>query len=97
MRLYLEHGTTMAGLVAAGHTLDFEHYHARVHGSLDYAALLHANGVRDVLMGMTGVRKHIFTNADAAHTAECLARLEIEDCFEVGGGGWRVFGGAAQD
>jgi hypothetical protein len=30
MRLYLAHGTTMAGLVAAGHSIDYDHFHEKV-------------------------------------------------------------------
>lgn len=55
----------------------------QVHGTLDYAALLHPNGVRSMLADITA-SKHIFTNADAKHTAVCLERLGIEGCFEVG-------------
>jgi len=29
-RLYFEHGTTMAGLVAAGHKIDYDHFHSMV-------------------------------------------------------------------
>jgi hypothetical protein len=29
LKLYLEHGTTMAGLVATGHTIDFDHFHSK--------------------------------------------------------------------
>jgi pyrimidine 5'-nucleotidase len=56
--------------------------HGQVHATLDYASLLHPNGVRDMLAGMI-VRKQIFTNADAAHTAEVLTRLGIDGCFEA--------------
>ncbi|KAI8470276.1 MAG: HAD-like domain-containing protein [Monoraphidium minutum] len=81
MKLYQEHGTTMAGLVAAGHKIDYEHFHEKVHATLDYASLLHPNGVRDLLAQVTAT-KHIFTNADAKHTAVCLERLGISGCFE---------------
>lgn len=30
LRLYLEHGTTMAGLVATGHVIDYDHFHSLV-------------------------------------------------------------------
>jgi hypothetical protein len=53
-----------------------------VHATLDYDGLLHPNGVRNMLSGITP-HKHIFTNADAKHAAECLTRLRVEDCFEV--------------
>lgn len=82
LKLYLEHGTTMAGLVATGHTIDFDHFHSKVHATLDYDGLLHPNGVRNMLSGITP-HKHIFTNADAKHAAECLTRLRVDDCFET--------------
>lgn len=81
MMLYLEHGTTMAGLVAAGHRIDYSRFHDKVHATLDYDALLQPNGVRGILARVTA-RKHIFTNADARHTAECLTRLDLDGCFE---------------
>jgi hypothetical protein len=55
-----------------------------VHATLEYDLLLHPNGVRDILAQVTAT-KHIFTNADAKHTAECLSRLGIQGCFEVSG------------
>lgn len=82
-QLYVQHGTTMAGLVARGAQLDYDHYHSRVHATLDYDRLLRPNGARELLAAMRpGARKHIFTNADAAHTAACLKRLDLEGCFE---------------
>lgn len=83
LKLYLEHGTTLAGLVAAGHAVDYDHFHSKVHAPLDYAALLSpAHEVRQMLGAMTA-QKHIFTNADAKHAAECLTRLGLDDCFET--------------
>lgn len=82
-QLYVKHGTTMAGLVASGHAIDYDHYHSIVHATLDYAALLKPNGTREMIQRMRpAVRRHIFTNADANHTAECLQRLHLEGCFE---------------
>ena len=33
---YLNYGTTLAGLVAHGHAVDYDDWHAAVHGSLPY-------------------------------------------------------------
>lgn len=82
MRLYREHGTTIAGVVAEGLAqVDFEHFHSCVHATLDYERLLRPNGVREMLANLTA-QKHLFTNADANHAAECLKCLDLEGCFE---------------
>ena len=39
-KFYMEHGTTMAGLVDAGYKLDYDDWHAYVHGRLPYEDLL---------------------------------------------------------
>lgn len=40
--LYLKYGTTMAGLVATGFKLDYDHWHSEVHHkAIDYNHLLH--------------------------------------------------------
>lgn len=80
--LYVKYGTTMAGLVAAGYQLDFQHWHDRVHGTLDYSKLLTADKhLRDILQSIN-LPKYILTNADAKHTEACLEKLGIADCFE---------------
>lgn len=82
-QLYYQYGTTMAGLAAKGYQLDFDHYHAHVHGTLDYQGLLSAQpATRKTLADMT-IQKHILTNADAKHTAACLERMGLTDCFQV--------------
>ncbi|KAF8063728.1 SPAC24B11.05 [Scenedesmus sp. PABB004] len=81
--LYAAHGTTMAGLAATGHALDWDHWHAEVHGSLDYARLLSPQpATRQVLLDLN-LQRHILTNADAAHTAACLERMGLADCFQA--------------
>jgi hypothetical protein len=37
---YLNYGTTLAGLVAHGHKIDYDDWHASVHGSLPYEQYL---------------------------------------------------------
>jgi pyrimidine 5'-nucleotidase len=80
--LYYKHGTTMAGLAAIGHQLDFDHYHAHVHGSLDYKNLLSAQPSTRSTLADLALQKHIFTNADVKHTAACLERMGLTDCFQ---------------
>jgi putative hydrolase of the HAD superfamily len=83
--LYLAHGTTMAGLTARGYSIDFDDWHANVHGSLDYKRLLHSQpATRQALQEMC-VQQHILTNADAKHTAACLTHMGLTGCFQVGG------------
>jgi putative hydrolase of the HAD superfamily len=81
--LYFKYGTTMAGLAAMGYQLDFDHYHAHVHGSLDYQNLLSAQPETRQTLADLAVQKHILTNADAKHTAACLERMGLTDCFQV--------------
>jgi FMN phosphatase YigB (HAD superfamily) len=91
VRLYGEHGTTIAGMVAEGARVDFDHFHDQVHATLDYERILKPNGVREMLAGLTA-QKHIFTNADANHAAACLKQLDLEGCFEVRGGSVGLLG-----
>jgi len=81
--LYYTHGTTMAGLAAQGYQLDFDHYHAHVHGTLDYQNLLSAQPDTRKTLADLSLQKHILTNADAKHTAACLERMGLTDCFQV--------------
>jgi pyrimidine 5'-nucleotidase len=81
--LYFKYGTTMAGLAAKGYQLDFDHYHAQVHGSLDYQNLLSAQPETRQTLADLAVQKHILTNADAKHTAACLELMGLTDCFQV--------------
>lgn len=81
-QLYYTHGTTMAGLAAQGYAIDFDDFHADVHGTLDYQNLLGPQpGTRQTLADLN-LQKHILTNADAKHTAACLSRMGLTDCFQ---------------
>lgn len=84
-QLYYQYGTTMAGLAAKGYQLDFDHYHAHVHGTLDYQNLLSAQPATRQTLADMALQKHILTNADAKHTAACLERMGLTDCFQVRG------------
>lgn len=81
--LYCKYGTTMAGLAATGHSLDFDHWHEHVHGTLDYDRLLHKQPAHHKVLEYLNVQRHIFTNADAKHAANCLTRMGLTDCFQV--------------
>ncbi|XP_057423680.1 suppressor of disruption of TFIIS [Lotus japonicus] len=79
--LYIEHGTTMAGLKALGYEFDNDEFHAYVHGRLPYEKLKPDSVLRNLLLSMPQ-RKIIFTNSDHKHAVEVLNRLGLEDCFE---------------
>lgn len=81
--LYLEHGTTLAGLVARGYNIDFDDWHRFVHyGAIPYSELLQRDdALRSVLRGID-LPKYVVTNGDRRHAGLCLAALGIADCFE---------------
>ncbi|KAI3811578.1 hypothetical protein L1987_21304 [Smallanthus sonchifolius] len=80
-QLYRNYGTTMAGLRAFGYDFDHDDYHSFVHGRLPYEYLKPDPALRSLLHSLP-IRKVIFSNANEAHVAEVLHRLELEDCFD---------------
>ncbi|CAI5483408.1 unnamed protein product [Closterium sp. Yama58-4] len=82
IRLYKEHGTTMAGLRAEGYAFDFDDWHAFVHGRLPYHLLKPDPALRHLLDSLPQ-RKFVFTNADRAHASRCLHQLGLEGCFDA--------------
>ncbi|KAM7259773.1 hypothetical protein ACFE04_015514 [Oxalis oulophora] len=80
--LYKSYGTTMAGLKAVGYEFDSDDFHSFVHGRLPYDILNPDPALRSLLLSLP-TRKVIFTNADKAHAAKVLSKLDIEDCFEM--------------
>ncbi|CAN6469625.1 unnamed protein product [Victoria cruziana] len=81
VELYMEYGTTMAGLKALGFEFDNDEFHQYVHGRLPYEKLKPDPVLKNLLLSMPQ-RKIIFTNADKAHAARVLRRLGLEGCFE---------------
>eukprot|EP00889_Picochlorum_renovo_P001429 jgi/Picre1/28459/NNA_003863.t1 len=80
--LYLEHGTTLSGLVnALGKTIDYDHWHSHVHWSLDYETYIRPDPTLRKMLDGIPVKKFIFTNADKRHAAICLDLLGLTDCF----------------
>ena len=70
-------------LQAHNYQIDYDHWHAFVHGTLDYDGLLKRDPrLRQCLLSMQ-LPRHIFTNADHNHVDRCLDNLGIADCFEV--------------
>ncbi|KAK9842125.1 hypothetical protein WJX84_012225 [Apatococcus fuscideae] len=80
--MYSNYGTTMAGLVAKGYEMDYDDWHADVHGTLPYAKLLPRDPALRKMLQSIPLPKYIFTNADTRHAAVCLDRMGITDCFQ---------------
>ena len=78
-QLYLEHGTTMNGLMAT-HNIDPSHYLKTVH-DIDYTPVMPHPELVELIARLPG-RKFIFTNADAPHAREVLQRLGAVDVFD---------------
>lgn len=85
LNLYVNHGTTLAGLVASGHRIDYVHWHEFVHwgaGAIDYGhAIRPAPELRELLFSID-IPKYILTNADRVHMDKCLELMGISDCFQ---------------
>ncbi|KAK4282639.1 hypothetical protein QN277_013993 [Acacia crassicarpa] len=79
--LYVEYGTTMAGLKALGYEFDNDEYHAYAHGRLPYDKLKPDPVLRNLLLSLPQ-HKIVFTNGDQAHATQVLKRLGLDDCFE---------------
>ena len=78
-RYFLEHGTTMRGLMER-HGVDPEGFMAYVH-DIDLSPLA-ANPALDAALAALPGRKVIFTNASAAHAARVTERLGIGHHFD---------------
>lgn len=79
--LYKSFGTTLAGLVHSGYSIDYHHWHDHVHGTLDYEKYLKPDPALKTMLNSIPVPKYVFTNADLKHAERCLNILGLEDCF----------------
>jgi len=78
IELYYSHGTTLAGLVASGHSIDYDDWHRKVHTeSLDYESIQADSILRDLLLSLP-YKRVVFTNADRKHAHICLSRLGFD-------------------
>ena len=75
---YLEHGTTLRGLMAA-YGIDPEHYLAAVH-AIDYSCVIAHPALVAAIATLPG-RKFIFTNADTGHAEAVLGRIGCAHLF----------------
>ncbi len=69
---------------ANGYQIDFDHWHAAVHGTLPYKRMLHEDKPLRQLLASIDLPKYVFTNADIQHAETCLRLLGIADLFQVG-------------
>jgi putative hydrolase of the HAD superfamily len=77
---FQEHGTTMAGLMAAHH-VDPHHYLADVH-DIDLDVLAEDARLARLIAELPG-RKLIFTNGDEPYARRVLAKLGLSETFEA--------------
>ncbi|BDA41297.1 probable suppressor of disruption of TFIIS [Coccomyxa sp. Obi] len=82
LEYYTKYGTTMAGLVANGYTIDFDDWHAEVHGTLPYSRLLKRDDRMREFLQSIPLPKYIFTNADQKHADTCLELMGVADLFQ---------------
>lgn len=77
--LYLEYGTTLAGLIAR-HAIDSDDFLLKVH-DIDYSGLQPDPELGKAIRALPG-RKFIFTNGDRGHAERTATALGILDDFE---------------
>lgn len=68
---------------ANGYQIDFDAWHAAVHGTLPYKRMLKKDLPLRQLLESIALPKYVFTNADTKHAEICLALLGIADLFQV--------------
>jgi putative hydrolase of the HAD superfamily len=77
--LYLEYGTTLAGLMAR-HQIDSDDFLRKVH-AIDYSWLVPDPVLGDAIKALPG-RKFIFTNGSRSHAENTARQLGILDHFD---------------
>ena len=68
---------------ANGYQIDFDDWHAAVHGTLPYEWMLQEDKAMRQLLQSIDLPKFVFTNADSKHAETCLRLLGIADLFQV--------------
>jgi pyrimidine and pyridine-specific 5'-nucleotidase len=67
---------------ASGYDVDFEDWHAEVHGTLPYEKYIKPDPKMKTLLDSIPVPKYIFTNADLKHAELCLDLMGLRSCFQ---------------
>lgn len=68
---------------AEGYQIDYDDWHAKVHGSLPYDELVHRDPkLREIIKSLP-YPKFIFTNADIRHAKRVLGIIGVADLFEA--------------
>jgi putative hydrolase of the HAD superfamily len=80
-RLWLEHGTTLRGLMTH-HRIDPDDYLDYVH-DLDLSDLLGADPLLRAVLDRLPGRREVFSNSSRGHAKKVLDLLGIRDCFEA--------------
>eukprot|EP01025_Chloroclados_australasicus_P014297 TRINITY_DN16699_c0_g1_i1.p1 TRINITY_DN16699_c0_g1~~TRINITY_DN16699_c0_g1_i1.p1 ORF type:complete len:300 (-),score=26.30 TRINITY_DN16699_c0_g1_i1:2-826(-) len=80
---HVEYGTTLSGLVAHGHDIDYDHFHSEPHAKLDYVHMLDKPDprLREAISAIE-LPRYVFTNADNKHATTILEILGLDDLFE---------------
>ncbi len=68
---------------ANGYSIDFDDWHAEVHGTLPYDRLLKRDNQLRKFLESIPLPKYIFTNADQKHAETCLDIMGVADLFKV--------------
>ena len=66
-----------------GYQIDYDDWHAKVHGDLPYEELVYPDPKLRKILETLPYPKFIFTNADIAHARKVLGIMGVEDLFEV--------------
>ena len=73
----------MLHLQVQGYAVDYNDWHADVHGTLPYDRLFHRDSELRRMLESLPPRRFIFTNADIKHAEKVLNTLGIRDLFKA--------------
>lgn len=66
-----------------GYAIDYEDWHAYVHGRLPYSRLFSRDETLREVLSSLPQPKYVFTNADIRHAETVLGKLGIRDLFQA--------------
>lgn len=79
---YRRNGTNLEGFLREGHVVDADHYHAFIHGQLNYRTHVQKMPELKKVLNAIPVEKYVFTNADVHHAQTCLDVAGLDSCFD---------------